>query len=173
MLGSNVRQARQADLRLPRLHANTSLSARPRQIRSASCLLWFGSVFFLPKHLRSLLLPASTSNTPSCLLDSSFPSERALEMPLSERDTNIPLKARTHTPPSLKTPQLHSRLPRLVVTPNSAPAAKTWASRAADPVVSVERTASTLRYTPTYGREPTAIETVQKVCTPIHPRRVV
>lgn len=82
-------------------------------------------------------------------------------MPLTERDTN--LKVQTRSSPSHKTPQLHSKLPRFKSTPNSAPAATKWTSRAAEPVASVERTASALRYTPTYQREPSAIQTIQKV----------
>ena len=108
-------------------------------------------------------LPIRRSRSRSCLLDSRSHSETVPEMPLTERDTNIPPKAQTRSSPSHKTPQLHSKLPRFVATPNSAPAATKWTSRVAEPVASVERTARTLRYTPTYKREPTAIQTVQKV----------
>jgi hypothetical protein len=84
-------------------------------------------------------------------------------MPLTERNINLPLKAQTQSSPAHKTPQLQSKLPRFVATPGSAPAATKWTSRTAEPLASVEKTAGALQYMPTYKREPTAIQTVQKV----------
>jgi hypothetical protein len=89
-------------------------------------------------------------------------------MPLAERDTNIPPKTRTRTqtPPSHKTPQPHSRLPRFVATPNSAPAAIKWISHGVDPAASVAKANGAMRHTPTLRRDLTAVESSQKVSPP-------
>lgn len=128
----------------------------------------FRFAFFLPKHLRSLL----SALAPPLVLASStraYRREGVLEMPLTERDTNIPPKPRTQTPPTHKAPQPHSRLPRLVATPNSAPAVTKWTSRVVDPSASAEKPGSALRHTPTLRRDPTAIESSQKVSPPTPP----
>ena len=100
-----------------------------------------------PSETFQISLVSLASRSCRCRVDSRYHCYGQFKMPLTERDVNIPHKTRTQTPPAHKTPQPHSKLPRFVATPNSAPAASKWTPRTSSPAESVERTASALRHT--------------------------
>lgn len=153
-----------------RQQARQTDSCLPRLLDKRTC---FGSSVPLKppilssRNISDLLCRFILEIVRPCQIDSrslSLPP-RHRNMPLTERDINIPHITRTHTqtPPTRKTSQQHSKLPRFVSTPTSAPAAAKWTSRFADQTSSVERTASAMRRTPTQQRDLAGAESSQKV----------
>lgn len=135
-------------IRLRRDAAATASPPRAFLVCLQTDLVSILSFFLSPSETFQISLTSPCRGRVNAILTRRGIVNRHCKMPLTERDVNIRHKSRTRTPPAHKTPQPHSKLPRFVATPNSAPAASKWTPRTVSPADNVERTGSALRHTP-------------------------